>query len=55
MRKAAKTKFDEQSGGKPYKSLNVEKSSPVGHLKDRHFECVIHSAMEHFGIKEHTS
>jgi hypothetical protein len=31
-----------------------ESDAPYGgHLKDRyHYECVIHAAVEHFGIKE---
>ena len=54
--KAAKAEFDERTEGKPYKSINVEKAPPGGKMDlehRHHFDCVIHSTMEHFGIKEH--
>jgi aminobenzoyl-glutamate utilization protein B len=48
--------FDRRIEGKPYESLN-ELTAPVqGRLdsKERsHYECCIHTAMEHFGIKDH--
>jgi|GEM_PF-5850108 len=33
-------------------------TNPQGNLADpdiKHYECSIHAAMEHFGIKEHSS
>ena len=56
--KAAKAEFDKRTAGKPYKSINVEKSPPGGHMDlehRHHYECVIHSAMEHVGIEEPVS
>jgi hypothetical protein len=54
--KAAKAEFDELTGGKPADSLCESDAPPAGHLKDRHHsECVIHAAMEHFGIEEPVS
>lgn len=53
--KAAKAEFDKRTDGKPYKSINVEKAPPGGKMdldERHHFDCVIHTAMEHFGIKE---
>ena len=53
--KAAKAEFDKRTEGKPYKSLNVEKAPPGGQMDlehRHHFDCVIHSVMEHFGVKE---
>ena len=44
------------SGGREYKSLNDFEASPLGQLdiaEMKSYECAIHSAMEHFGIKEH--
>jgi aminobenzoyl-glutamate utilization protein B len=55
---AAKAEFEKRTAGKPYKSITVEKTPPGGlmDLEHRHhFDCVIHSAMEHFGIKEEAS
>lgn len=54
--KAARAEFDKRTGGKPYKSLNVLDAPPGGIMDDeaRHdYECCIHGAMAHFGIKEH--
>jgi aminobenzoyl-glutamate utilization protein B len=54
--KAAKAEFDKLTGGKPADSLCESDAPPGGHLKDRHhYECVIHAAMEHFGIEEPVS
>jgi hypothetical protein len=53
--KAARAEFDERTGGKPYKSLNVLDVPPGGMMEDKDrddYECCIHAAMEHFGIKE---
>jgi aminobenzoyl-glutamate utilization protein B len=53
--KAAKEDFKKQTKGQPYKSLNELPKPPGGELlpQDRHhYECCIHAAMEHFGIKE---
>jgi len=53
--KAAKAEFDKRTAGRKYKSLNVEKAPPGGALdlqERHHYECVIHSMMEHFGIEE---
>ena len=53
---AAKDEFEKQRAGKPYKTLNEFETSPSGKLSDKdlaHYECAIHAAMEHFGIKEH--
>ena len=55
---SAKAEFDKRTGGKAYKSINVDKTPP-GRKMDlehrHHFDCVIHSAMEHFGIEEPAS
>ena len=56
--KKAKEEFEKKRAGKPYKTLNDVKKSPAGKLSDKdlaHYECCIHAAMEHFGIKEHSS
>ena len=54
--KAAKAEFDKHTGGKPADSLCESDAPQMGHLKDRHhFECVVHAALEHFGIKEPVS
>lgn len=53
--KTARVEFDERTGGKPYKSLNVLDAPPGGRMDDeaRHdYECCTHGAMAHFGIKE---
>jgi aminobenzoyl-glutamate utilization protein B len=50
---SAKAEFEKRTGGKPADSLCESDAPPAGHLKNRHhYECVIHAAMEHFGIKE---
>jgi aminobenzoyl-glutamate utilization protein B len=54
--KEAQAEFEKKRAGKPCKSLNDVKKSPSGKLSDKdlaHYECCIHAAMEHFGIKEH--
>ena len=54
--KEAKDEFEKKRAGKPYKTLNDVKKSPAGKLSDKdlpHYECCIHAAMEHFGVKEH--
>jgi aminobenzoyl-glutamate utilization protein B len=54
--KAIRDEFDKRRAGKPYKTLNDSKTNPQGNLSDediKHYECCIHAAMEHFGIKEH--
>jgi len=51
-----KDDFAKQLKGRSYKSMNDEKKNPLGKLdadEEHHFECIIHSAMEHFGIKDH--
>ena len=56
--KAARAEFDKRTGGKPYKSLNVLDAPPAGAMEDKDrddYECCIHGAMEHFGIKENAS
>jgi aminobenzoyl-glutamate utilization protein B len=56
--KAIRGEFDERRAGKEYKSLCDSKTNPQGKLSDpdiKHYECCIHGAMEHFGIKEHES
>jgi aminobenzoyl-glutamate utilization protein B len=52
----AKDEFEKQRAGKPYKTLNDVETSPAGKLADKdlgYYECAIHAAMEHFGIKEY--
>ena len=54
----AKAEFDRRRGGTVYESLNEEKTPEEGRLDlelRSHLECVIHSTMEHFGIKEPVS
>jgi aminobenzoyl-glutamate utilization protein B len=54
--KAIRDEFDKRTAGKPYKSLNESKTNPQGKMEGQerhHYECIIHAAMEHFGIKEH--
>ena len=54
--KSIRDEFDKRKEGKQYKSLNDSKKNPQGNLADedvKHYECCIHAAMEHFGIKEH--
>jgi aminobenzoyl-glutamate utilization protein B len=54
--KAAKDEFNKRTEGKTYKSINVEKTPPDAHKEKHnldHYDCAIHAAMEHFGIKEH--
>jgi len=49
---AAKEEFAKRMDGKAYESINVESAPPGGKLDLEHrhaFDCVIHSAMEHFG------
>ncbi len=56
--KAVRDEFDKRTAGKPYKTLNESKTNPLGKLAGQersHYECCIHAAMEHFGIKEHSS
>jgi aminobenzoyl-glutamate utilization protein B len=52
---AAKKEFNERTGGKPYKSLNELDGPPGGRLDEvalEDYECCIHAAMEHLGVKE---
>ena len=54
--KAVKDDFVKQLNGRKYKSLNDSKTNPLGKLDTsemKNFECCDHSAMDHFGIKEH--
>jgi aminobenzoyl-glutamate utilization protein B len=56
--KAIRDEFDKNKAGREYKSLCDSKTNPHGKLSDpdiKHYECAIHVAMEHFGIKEHSS
>jgi aminobenzoyl-glutamate utilization protein B len=56
--KSIQDEFNKQKAGRDYKSLSDSKSNPQGNLADpdiKHYECCIHAAMEHFGIKEHKS
>jgi aminobenzoyl-glutamate utilization protein B len=54
--KSIRDEFDRRIEGKPYESLN-ELTAPVqGRLDSKErsqYECCIHAAMEHFGIKDH--
>ena len=53
--KAVRDEFDKRTAGKPYKSLNDLETPPEGVLDTQersHYECCIHAAMEHFGIKD---
>jgi aminobenzoyl-glutamate utilization protein B len=54
--KAIQDEFNKKKDGRTFKSLNEFESNPQGNLSDpdiKHYECCIHAAMEHFGIKEH--
>ena len=54
--KAVQDYFVKQRNGRTYKTLNDSKTNPLGKLDTsemKHYECCIHSAMDHFGIKEH--
>ncbi|MDX8339033.1 amidohydrolase [Draconibacterium sp. IB214405] len=54
--KEVKDDFTKQLNGRKYKTLNDFEKNPWGKLGTedvKHYECCIHSAMEHFGIKEH--
>jgi aminobenzoyl-glutamate utilization protein B len=54
--KAAHEDFEKQKKGRTYKSLNELEAPPEGKLdpvQRRHYDCVIHGALEHFGIDEH--
>jgi len=54
--KAAHEDFDKHRKGNIYKSLNELAKPPGGELipdERHHYECCIHGAMDHFGIKEH--
>jgi aminobenzoyl-glutamate utilization protein B len=56
--KASRAEFARRTNGKPYQSINVEKAPPGGHLDlehHHHFDCLIHSAMEHFGADQRAS
>jgi aminobenzoyl-glutamate utilization protein B len=56
--KAIREEFDKKLNGRTYKTLNDYETNPRGKLADpdiKHYECCIHAAMEHFGIKEHQS
>lgn len=53
---AVKAEFSRQLNGRTYQSLNDSPSNSGGRLDDaeRHqYDCCIHAAIEHFGIKEH--
>ena len=53
--KAIRDEFEKNRAGRKYKSLCDSKTNPHGKLSDpdiKHYECCIHAAMEHFGIKE---
>ena len=52
--KAIRDEFDKQKAGTEYKSLCDSKTNPQGNLSDpdiKHYECCIHAAEEHYGIK----
>lgn len=54
--KQVKDDFTKQLNGRKYKTLNDFEKNPMGKLDSKgmeNYECCIHSAMEHFGIKEH--
>ena len=58
LRKAIRDEFDKRTAGKPYKSLNDLEAPPEGALDAQersHYECCIHAAMAHFGIKDAVS
>lgn len=53
--KSVRAEFDKRMDGKTYESLNVLKSPPGGVMDRGHrheYECCIHAALEHFGIKQ---
>jgi aminobenzoyl-glutamate utilization protein B len=53
--KAIRDEFDKRTAGKPFKSMNDSVTNPQGKLADKersHYECIIHAAMQHFGIEE---
>jgi aminobenzoyl-glutamate utilization protein B len=56
--KGIRDEFDRRVLGQPYKTLN-ELAAPVegtlGHEERSQYECRLHAAMEHFGIKEAVS
>jgi len=55
---AVKDDFVKQLNGRIYKTLNDSETNPLSKLdasEMHNFECCIHSAIEHFGIKEHQS
>jgi aminobenzoyl-glutamate utilization protein B len=56
--KAVGDDFVKQLNGRSYESLNDFETSPLGKLdtaETQNYDCCIHAAMEHFGIKEHQS
>jgi aminobenzoyl-glutamate utilization protein B len=58
LRTEIQTEFDKQLNGRTYKTLNDSDTNPLGKLDTsemKHYDCAIHGAMEHFGIKEHQS
>jgi aminobenzoyl-glutamate utilization protein B len=58
LRKAASEDFRRQTKGQSYQSLNQLPKPPGGELlpdERHHYECCIHTAMEHFGIDEPVS
>jgi aminobenzoyl-glutamate utilization protein B len=58
LRKAAFEDFRKQNKGQSYQSLNELPKPPGGELlpdERHHYECCIHTAMEHFGIDEPVS
>jgi aminobenzoyl-glutamate utilization protein B len=58
LRKAAQEDFKKRTKGQPYKSLNELPKPLGGELlpeERQHYECVIHAALEHFGIDETVS
>ena len=55
---AVQDDFIKQLNGRTYKTLNDSRRGPLRKLdasEMKQFECCIHTAMEHFGIKEHQS
>jgi len=56
--RSIRDEFEKRTQGTTYKTLNEHKTNPLGKLGDsdtKHYECCIHAAAEHFGIKEHSS
>ncbi len=56
--KAVQDDFVQQLNGRTYKTLNDSETNPLGKLDTsemKDYECCIHTAMEHFGIKEQQS